>query len=86
MALKKTVLAVFGVSIIDAYHRVEMVMINPKNEMSFRVRSYAGSPDSLPCFADAVFATSYDMSGASPFEQAYLYLKTLPDFADATDC
>lgn len=29
---------------------------------------------------------SYDISGENPIKQAYLYLKTLPEFADAIDC
>lgn len=27
-----------------------------------------------------------DLDGPNPIKQAYLYLKTLPEFADATDC
>jgi hypothetical protein len=29
---------------------------------------------------------SYDISGPNPIKQAYLHLKSLPEFADATDC
>lgn len=29
---------------------------------------------------------SYDINGENPIKQAYLHLKTLPEFADATDC
>lgn len=32
------------------------------------------------------FECRHEIKGANPFEQAYLYLKTLPEFADATDC
>jgi hypothetical protein len=28
----------------------------------------------------------YDINGENPIKQAYLYLKTLPEFATATDC
>jgi hypothetical protein len=28
----------------------------------------------------------YDITGENPIKQAYLYLKTLPEFATATDC
>jgi hypothetical protein len=29
---------------------------------------------------------SYDITGENPIKQAYEYLKTLPEFANATDC
>lgn len=28
----------------------------------------------------------YNINGENPIKQAYLYLKTLPEFSDATDC
>jgi len=28
----------------------------------------------------------YDLNGENPIKQAYLHLKTLPEFADAVDC
>lgn len=28
----------------------------------------------------------HDIDGPNPIKQAYLYLKTLPEFADAVDC
>lgn len=28
----------------------------------------------------------YNLNGENPIKQAYLYLKTLPEFSDATDC
>jgi hypothetical protein len=30
--------------------------------------------------------TAHGLEGANPIKQAYLYLKTLPEFADAVDC
>jgi hypothetical protein len=29
---------------------------------------------------------AYDIDGENPVRQAYLHLKTLPEFAGATDC
>ena len=29
---------------------------------------------------------AYDITGENPIKQAYEYLKTLPEFANATDC
>jgi len=30
--------------------------------------------------------TNYDLDGENPIKQAYIHLKTLPEFADAVDC
>lgn len=39
---------------------------------------------------NALFTESHsfalDLEGPNPIKQAYLHLKTLPEFADATDC
>jgi hypothetical protein len=39
---------------------------------------------------NALFTESHnfvlDLDGPNPIKQAYLYLKTLPEFADAVDC
>ena len=84
MALEKTVTTSHGFKAVDAYHRVEGVQVN-KNTMTFQVRSYKDNSD-FPHFADAVFGCSYDIDGNNPIKQAYAHLKTLPEFAGATDC
>jgi hypothetical protein len=40
----------------------------------------------MPAFGDAEYSCAYDLDGANPIRQAYLHLKTLPEFANATDC
>ena len=84
MALKKTVVTAHGLTVADAYHRVESVQLPSKNEMQFVVRSYADQ--SKPFFAEKSFGCAYDLIGANPIAQAYNHLKTLPEFAGATDC
>lgn len=37
-------------------------------------------------FNYASYECRYDINGANPFDQAYLFLKGLPEFAGATDC
>ena len=32
------------------------------------------------------YSFSLDLEGSNPIKQAYLHLKTLPEFADAIDC
>jgi hypothetical protein len=85
MALKKTVTTQHGFEAKDAYHRVEGVHLDSKIKMSFQVNSYK-SQESEAAFSNAALACDYDMQGANPIAQAYAYLKTLPEFADATDC
>ena len=84
MALKKTVNTIQGFEAIDAYHRVEGVQIN-KDKINFQIRSYKDD-SGLPHFADLSFNCAYDIQGDNPIRQAYKFIKTLPDFADAVDC
>jgi len=84
MALEKTVTTPHGFKAVDAYHRVEGTQVN-KNKMTFSVRSYKDN-SGLPHFNDASFNCSYDIAGDNPIKQAYIHLKTLPYFTDATDC
>lgn len=45
---------------------------------------YKATPDS-ELFDAVSHQCAYDINGANPFEQAYEYLKTLPEFAGAID-
>jgi hypothetical protein len=84
MAFKKSLQTSFGIEVQDAYHRVEGVQLISKTEMKFQVRA---SIDGVkPHFADSTYECEYDIAGDNPIKQAYLYLKTLPDFAGAVDC
>lgn len=84
MALQKTVNTPHGFEANDAYHRVEGTQIS-KDTIKFQVRSYKNNSD-LPHFADASFGCAYDIAGDNPIAQAYKHLKTLPEFAGATNC
>jgi len=84
MALKKSVTTVYGFEIPDAYHRVEGVQLISKTMIRFQVRSFADKEKAH--FADSQYECVYDMNGQNPIKQAYEHLKTLPEFAGATDC
>jgi len=84
MALAKTATTFHGFTASNAYHRVECTQVN-KDTMTFQVRSYKDN-SGLPHFADALFNCAYNVAGDNPIKQAYLYLKTLPEFAGAEDC
>jgi hypothetical protein len=84
MAFHQLATAPQGFDARDAYHRVEQISITAKNRMTFRLRIYKDV--SFPAFADTDYSCDYDLDGFNPIKQAYLYLKSLPEFADAVDC
>jgi hypothetical protein len=83
MALQKTTQTRFGISVPNAYHRVELLTLESKEVMRFNLRSYA-SVD-LPPFDEASFEAPFDINGANPIKQAYEYLKALREFDGAED-
>jgi len=84
MALQKTIATVHGFEAINAYHRVEGVLLVGKNEIKFHIRSYKTPSD--PFFKENIVTSVYDIEGKNPIKQAYEYLKTTQDFSGATDC
>ena len=49
--------------------------------------SYSEHLETMPFpFNTKTYSCAYDINGENPIKQAYLYLKTLPEFASATDC
>lgn len=73
------------IAIEKAYLRVAAPVIRRGNEFLEFVLEYAAN-ESAPYFNAKAFECPYDLGGANPIEQAYEYLKTLPEFADAIDC
>lgn len=84
MALKKDIDSQFGITISDAYIRVENISFDTSKAMVFFVRTYA--KQNFPSLFDQQMVLPYDMEGANPYVQAYEHLKTLPEFSDAVDC
>ncbi len=84
MALKKTVSTIFGFEAKDAYHRVEGLRLAAKDRIQFQARASIDADHAH--FSDQMYECAYDIDGANPIAQAYEYLKTLEEFAGATDC
>jgi hypothetical protein len=84
MAFTKTTETDFGFAIVNAYQRVEEVNLISKEKLFFHLRSYKDIDK--PSFATLRFECPYSLDGPNPIKQAYLHLKTLPEFADAIDC
>ena len=83
MALKKIAETNFGFNIPNAYHRVESIKLN-KTSIAFSVFVYTDTEKTA--FDIRNYSCAYDLEGDNPIKQAYEYLKTLPEFAGATDC
>jgi hypothetical protein len=85
MAFKKTTTTTQGFTANNAYFRVEEVKLVNKNKIAFSIRGYKDN-SGLPAFEDCSLSCDYDIEGKNPIAQAYNHLKTLPEFAGATDC
>ena len=87
MALSKTLNLVdnFNETVIftNAYIKVAVVSVN-KNTCSFSYQYFKTKDGELLEGHSDVFDT--DLDGTNAIKQAYLYLKTLPQFVDAEDC
>ena len=82
MALQKTIIFK-GVSVPDAYIKI-IRFDGDKSSLTVGV-GYFASPEHEMLYSDAL-AVPYAIDGSNPIQQAYEYLKTLPEFADAVDC
>lgn len=85
MALRKTIHTVFGIDVADAYHRVEALTLNSKTSMTFAVRAYKGA-DQGAAIESKHHTCGYAIDGSNPIAQAYVYLKSTEEFANAVDC
>lgn len=65
---------------LDCYVKVSLVKANKEK----------ATADVVFTSGESVFTNFYDftldLDGGNPIKQAYLHLKTLPEFAGATDC
>lgn len=85
MALTKTIQSNFGLEIPNAYHRVGQIQIVNKTDMTFIVKAFIDDKTNLPIQAES-YTCGYVLTGDNALAQAYIHLKTLPEFADAVDC
>lgn len=85
MALSKSFKSPQGFDVENGYFRVEEVSIRNKTVLEFVVRSYKSKDESV-AITSAVHSMACVIENKNPFEQAYQYLKTTPEFSDAADC
>ena len=84
MAFTQPTTSAHGFDVPGAYHRVENIQLVGKDSIFFQLRIYKDSQK--PSFSTTAFDAPYDLEGPNPIKQAYQFLKTLPEFSDATDC
>lgn len=82
MALKKT-WNFCGIPVTDAYIKVRSVA-GSKNEITCLIGYHVDPSEAEFMSTQHTFAP--DMDGKNFIKQAYEHLKTLPEFAGATDC
>ncbi|MDP9653340.1 UNVERIFIED_ORG: hypothetical protein J2W87_001249 [Pseudomonas putida] len=84
MALKKNI-SFRGLVVEEAYVRVVTPTIAPGNTRFVFVAQIMASAEHEP-LSSSSFEAPYSLLGSNPVEQAYEYLKTLPEFEGCTDC
>jgi hypothetical protein len=73
----------FDIEFNDTYIKIARVECT-KQENSFLIE-FKKDSNSDP-YQLQYINSSYDINGENPIKQAYLHLKTLPEFAGAVDC
>lgn len=83
MALKIDTTTPQGIAVSGAYCRIESISLT-KTAITFALRRYKDN-SGLPFFLEEYVTAPYDLTGKNPIQQAYDYLKALPEFASAVD-
>lgn len=72
-----------GIEVKDAYWKVASISGNKSFlEICVTACAFAGAE----AFESRNYTFAYDLRGDNPIAQAYAHLKSLPEFANATDC
>ena len=83
MAFKLNCCTPQGITIDGAYCRVESMTVT-KDSITFPLRRYKDSVG-FPFFEERYYTAPYVITSVNPLQQAYDYLKTLPEFSNAVD-
>ena len=74
----------FGpVTVAECYIKVSMVEVNKSNGMANV--SFFDKPNGK-LLQTKIYPVPHDLNGSNALVQAYTHLKTMPEFAGATDC
>jgi hypothetical protein len=92
MALSNTLKTDFGITLPDAYCRIEHAEIFKNLRAQITVTFYAVKPvvsedgEQTEAIKSIVYGFPFALNGDNVFRQGYEFLKTLPEFAEAKDC
>lgn len=75
-----------GINVPAAYCVVGGIGFSPTSKAEVVFTLYYKASKKYDAFATKSFVGPYDLTGSNPFNQAYEYLKTLPEFEGSTDC
>jgi hypothetical protein len=87
MAMSKdfTFKSKYGVDVVVSNCYIKVDSVNVTNLNATAVINFINVEKS--CVIEELLCQfAYDINGENPIKQSYLYLKTLPEFASATDC
>jgi hypothetical protein len=84
MAIQTNIVTDADVTINAAYGRITSVSIPSKNHMTFVLSWFVSAESAMPAKVGA-YSCVHALDD-NCIRQAYLYLKTLPEFANAVDC
>jgi hypothetical protein len=84
MAIQSSVKTEFGLELPAAYIRISSTATTGKDVLVFTAGMFADS--NHPAITQRQYTCPLDLNGPNPIKQAYLHLKSLPEFAGATDC
>ena len=84
MALQKSIVTEQGFDATNAYHQVLAPTLITKTRMRFSLG--IAKEKGLPFISQQGYECTFDLNGPNPLAQAYQFLKTLPEFSNATDC
>lgn len=82
MALQKTIIFK-GISVGNAYLKIQSFN-GSKELLKFDLATHSKAGEQALTVSS--FEIPYNIAGENPIKQAYAHLKTLPEFAGATDC
>jgi hypothetical protein len=87
MALSKdfTFKSKYGVDVVISNCYIKVDSVNVTKSSATAIINFINSEKS--CVIEELLCQfAYDITGENPIKQAYLHLKTLPEFLNATDC
>ena len=84
MAIQSSIKTEFGLDLPAAYIRIGSTATTGKEVLIFTACVFADSK--YPAISQRQYTCPLDLEGPNPIKQAYLHLKSLPEFSDAVDC